>query len=41
MRTGFTEMRGQLDGAAAGLERITTLLDTLIAQRGDQPGEAS
>ena len=41
MRTGFTEVRGQLDGAAAGLEQITGLLNTLIAQQGDQPGETS
>jgi chromosome segregation ATPase len=41
MRTGFTEVRGQLDGAAAGLEQITGLLSTLIAQQGDQPGETS
>ena len=38
MRTGFTEVRGQLDGAAAGLEQITGLLNTLVAQQGDQPG---
>ncbi len=41
MRTGFTEVRGQLDGASAGLEQITGLLNTLIAQQGDQPGETS
>ena len=41
MRTGFTEVRGQLDGAAAGLEQITGLLNTLIARQGDQPGETS
>jgi hypothetical protein len=38
MRTGFTEVRGQLDGVAAGLGQITGLLNTLIAQQGDQPG---
>jgi hypothetical protein len=38
MRAGFTEVRGQLDGTAAGLEHITGLLNTLIAQQGDQPG---
>jgi hypothetical protein len=26
MRTGFTQVRGQLDGAAAGIEQITSLL---------------
>ena len=41
MRTGFTQVRGQLDGAAAGLEQISSLLTTLIAQQGDQPGETS
>jgi len=41
MRTGFTEVRGQLDGAAAGLEQITGLLNTLTAQQGDQPGGTS
>jgi hypothetical protein len=41
MRTGFTQVRGQLDGAAAGLEQITGLLNTLIAQQGGQPGQTS
>jgi hypothetical protein len=41
MRTGFTQVCGQLDGAAAGLEQITGLLNTLITQRGDQPGQTS
>ncbi len=41
MRAGFTQVRGQLDGAAAGLEQITGLLNTLITQQGDQPGETS
>lgn len=41
MRTGLTQVRGQLDGAAAGLEQITSRLKTLIAQQGDQPGETS
>jgi hypothetical protein len=41
MRTGFTQVGGQLDGAASGLEQITGLLNTLIAQQGDQPGETS
>jgi hypothetical protein len=31
----------QLDGAAAGLEQITGLLNMLIAQQGDHPGETS
>ena len=35
VRTGFTQVRGQLDGAAAGLEQITSLLSTLIAEQGD------
>ena len=39
MRAGFTEVR-QLDGAAAGLEQITGLLNVLIAQQGDHPGES-
>lgn len=34
MRTGFTEVRGKLDGTAAGLEHITGLLNTLITGRG-------
>ena len=33
---GFAEMRGRLDGTAAGLQQITGLLTTLIAQRGDE-----
>lgn len=33
---GFTEMRGKLDGAAAGQQQIVTLLTTLIGQQGDQ-----
>lgn len=36
---GFTEMRGKLDGAAAGQQQIVTLLTTLIGQRGDQGGQ--
>jgi hypothetical protein len=40
-RTGFTRVRGQLDGAAAGLEQITSPLNTLIAQQGDQSGETN
>jgi hypothetical protein len=35
MRTGFTQVRGQLDGAASGIEQITSLLNTLIVQQGD------
>lgn len=34
MRTGFTEVRGKLDGTAAGLEQISGLLNTLIAGQG-------
>ena len=30
MRTGFTEVRGKLDGTAAGLEQITSMLTQLI-----------
>ncbi len=41
IRTGFTQVRGQLDGTAAGLEQITGLLNTLIDQQGDQPGQTS
>lgn len=33
MRTGFTEVRGKLDGAA-GLKHITGLLSTLIVDQG-------
>jgi chromosome segregation ATPase len=33
---GFAEMRGKLDGTAAGLQQIAGLLTTLIAQRGDE-----
>lgn len=31
---GFTEMRGKLDGTAAGQQQIVTLLNMLIAQPG-------
>lgn len=41
MRTGFTQVRGQLDGTVAGLVQITSLLSTLIAQQGDQSGETN
>ena len=34
MRTGFAEMRGRLDGAAAGQQQIVELLNTLL--RDDQ-----
>jgi hypothetical protein len=30
MRTGFAEMRGRLDGTAAGQEQIVELLNTLL-----------
>jgi len=33
---GFAEMRGKLDATAAGQQQITALLNTLIAQHGDQ-----
>lgn len=35
---GFTEMRGKLDGAAAGQQQIVTLLNTFIGPQGDQGG---
>ena len=38
VRTGSTERRGRLDGTAAGLELITSLLNTLIDRRDDRPG---
>jgi hypothetical protein len=41
IRTGFTQVRGQLDSNAAGLEQITGLLNALIDQQGDQPGQSS
>ena len=31
----FTEMRGKLDGCAAGYQHITKLLNTIIEQRGE------
>jgi hypothetical protein len=34
MRAGFAEMRGRLDGAAAGYQHIVELLNTLL--RDDQ-----
>jgi hypothetical protein len=38
---GFTEIRGRLDGTAAGLEQITGLLNMLIDwQGGEAPGTA-
>jgi hypothetical protein len=33
---GFAEMRGKLDGTAAGLQQIAGLLTTLIDQRGNE-----
>jgi hypothetical protein len=33
---GFAEMRGRLDATAAGLDQITSLLNTLIGQQGDR-----
>lgn len=34
--TGFTEMRGRLDQAAAGQQQIAQLLTTLIDQQGGE-----
>ena len=34
--TGFTEMRGKLDTAAAGQQQIVGLLNTLVGQQDDQ-----
>lgn len=34
--TGFTEIRGKLDAAAAGQQQIVNLLNTLIGQGDDQ-----
>ncbi|MGH3767061.1 MAG: permease [Pseudonocardiaceae bacterium] len=40
MSTGFTEMRGKFDAAAAGQQQIVDLLTTLITQQpGDQPND--
>lgn len=36
---GFTEMRGKLDGTAAGQQQIVALLNTLIDQPGAQDGQ--
>jgi hypothetical protein len=35
--TGFVEIRGRLDAAAAGQEQIVNLLNTLIGHEGDGP----
>jgi hypothetical protein len=35
MRSGFTEMRGKLDAAAAGQQQIVGLLNTLISRGED------
>lgn len=32
---GFTEMRGKLDGAAAGQQQIVELIQALVADQGD------
>ena len=37
---GFAEIRGRLDGAAAGQEEIVALLNTLIDQQDDDAGLA-
>jgi len=34
MRTGFAEMRGRLDGAAAGQQQIVGMLTTLLRDQG-------
>jgi hypothetical protein len=34
--SGFTEMRGKLDGAAAGQQRIVELLQTVITESGGE-----
>jgi hypothetical protein len=39
MDSGFSDMRGRLDTTAAGLTHITTLLNGLIAGRGDDTAE--
>jgi hypothetical protein len=36
MQSGFIEMRGRLDAAAAGQQQIVSLLNTLIDQDEDQ-----
>ena len=36
---GFAEMRGKLDGAAAGQQQIVNLLTTLIGPQDDQGGQ--
>jgi hypothetical protein len=36
MRAGFADVRAQLDQTVGGLQLITDLLNTLIAQEGDQ-----
>jgi hypothetical protein len=37
---GFAEVRGKLDGAAAGQQQIVDLLNTLVTQRDGPAGEA-
>ena len=36
MRNGFSEMRGELDAAAAGQQQIVGLLNTLMSQGEDR-----
>jgi hypothetical protein len=36
MHSGFAEMRGRLDQAAAGQQQLADLLTTLNDQQGDQ-----
>jgi hypothetical protein len=38
---GFTEMRGKLDGAAAGQQQIVNLLTTFIGQQRGQQDDQS
>jgi hypothetical protein len=37
--SGFAEMRGKLDSAAAGQQQIVGMLNTLIERQGEQPNE--
>jgi hypothetical protein len=37
-RSGFAEVRGKLDGTAAGVEQITGLLNQLIGEQGGSEG---
>jgi hypothetical protein len=37
VETGFAEVRGKLDAAAAGQQQIVSLLNRLITEQGGQP----